>query len=175
MDSRPSFSHKPTLACCLVRDLHASRNGSIFARRYRRSSHTASEGDGRSKASALQPPFNMSKGIVAPARIHPSIEQARNLEMLVTCAVYRHDGAPDLGSSIVRLRTTLGHSMKPTKDSLIGGLYPPPSVIASGGALTWRSRCNAGSFQPRKADVIPTRIRPLIQPAISHERLAACG
>jgi hypothetical protein len=34
-----------------------------------------------------------------------------------------------------------------------------------------QSRCNAGSFQPGKAEVIPARIRPLTPPAISGESL----
>jgi integrase len=46
--------------------------------------------------------------------------------------------------------------------------------MASGGGLTWQSRRSSGSFQPRKADVIPTRIHPLIPPAISGESLVLC-
>ena len=102
------------------------------------------------------------------------IGRAINLEMLATYPVYRRDGAPDLGSSIVRPGMTLRHSMKPTRDSLIGGLYQRSSVMVSGGGLTWRSRCNAGSFQPGKVDVIPTRIHPLIPPAINGKSPVLC-
>lgn len=51
-----------------------------------------------------------------------------------------------------------------------------PTLICHGfrGGLTWRSRCNACSFQPRKVDVIPTRIHPLIPPAIRGESLVLC-
>lgn len=48
-----------------------------------------------------------------------------------------------------------------------------PTLICHGfrGGLTWRSRCNAGSFQPGKGGVISTRIHPITPPATSGESL----